>query len=368
MRKLGILILMVLFGISCNNKNEEYTLTGHIAKSEYEGNMVYLLDQNSLQVDSSLITNGIFQFKGKAPQSPIIHFIQIRKNYKPVAFVVEKGNIQVKFDSVNSTPFIYGTLLNDSYQEYTDMQQVFIDSLYAYYKKRNTINNNEPIVSGQNIALEGEEKTFLIKMENHICDFIRQNINNCLGEYVLLNEAFYVDAEKLSELFPLFQSPISDTEDFKSFEKEISIKVATAEGKAYTDIKGYDTENNLISLSDYVGKGNIVLVDFWASWCGPCRASFPTLKEVYRKHMDKGLVIIGVSLDTNKDSWLQASLEENIEWPQIADFTGEIAYATYGIRSIPHKILIDRDGTILINNLTVQDEILKTKINELLER
>ena len=120
-----------------------------------------------------------------------------------------------------------------------------------------------------------------------------------------------------------------------------------------------------MSLSDLRGK--IVLVDFWASWCGPCRRENPNVVRMYNKYKDKGFDILGVSLDKTQDRWLQAIEQDGLEWHHVSDLKGwsnEVAQA-YGVRSIPHTILLDQEGRIIARNL--RGQALEEKLEELFD-
>ena len=139
----------------------------------------------------------------------------------------------------------------------------------------------------------------------------------------------------------------------------------TAEGMTFTDftIENGNRDGSKVSLSDYVGKGRYVLVDFWASWCGPCIAEIPVLVEVYDQYKGDKFELLGVAVwDKRKDT--QKSIEmHNVTWSQIFD-TGEIATKLYGIDTIPHIILFGPDGTIVARGL--RGDRLKAKIEEIM--
>ena len=119
-------------------------------------------------------------------------------------------------------------------------------------------------------------------------------------------------------------------------------------------------------LSEYVGQGKWVLVDFWASWCGPCKAEMPNVVALYKQYKDKGFDIVSVSLDSHKDRWVKAIQEWGMPWHHMSDLKGwdcEGA-ALYAVTAIPHTVLLGPDGTILARNLTGDD--LRAKLEELL--
>ena len=139
---------------------------------------------------------------------------------------------------------------------------------------------------------------------------------------------------------------------------------ATAVGQKFTDFEMQTPDGKSVKLSDYVGKGKVVLVDFWASWCGPCRREMPNLVEAYAKFKGKNFEIVGVSLDQDGAAWKEAINKLNMTWPQMSDlkFWQSEGAQLYAVNSIPHTVLIDGDGTIIARGL--HGEELQTKIAE----
>lgn len=143
--------------------------------------------------------------------------------------------------------------------------------------------------------------------------------------------------------------------------------MAQEEGKAdFKDARLATLKGDSISLSDYVGKHKYVLVDFWASWCGPCMREMPNVKAAYEKYKSRGLEIVGISLDRDKAAWEAAVKRVGITWPQVTDYNnqGSKVATLYGVQFIPYIVVFDKKGKMVASNL--HGEALLQKLEELM--
>ena len=369
MKKINLLkwialpVLLVAI-VGCGGNKIEYTINGTLADEAFEGVNVYMFDvENELEkMDSAVITNGTFTFKGELESPIVVRLVALTKDnkYKVVECVVESGTIIADLDESQ----VLGTPQNESLAQMLTIdreEKAAMQELYEYLatsseEERNVLETKYDSLWKMRIA--AYEKTY------------RENTDNILGAY-----AFYyligtkrnlgdITAAQVDSMLigaaPIvsnFSLNVKVLDGLRKLER-------TSAGKTYTDLDLLEGEAmTATKLSQHID-GKVALIDFWASWCGPCRAEIPNIAEMHKKYADKGVVVIGLNVWDKPDAQRKTIESMNMTWLQLADST-TTSTDIYGVYGIPQIILIGADGTILARDL--RGEAIEAAIIEALK-
>lgn len=372
MKKVLLFFSILLIAGACReSKKDNFMIEGSVTRADYEGMNVYLQEgdgmSNFTTVDSATIVNGMFWFEGIASNQPAVRYIQFERMVRPSLVVLEQGNITIDFDSI-FTPVIRGTSINNDYQKIrangdSIMQQIFSinDELYA-------LDSKEQITKEKYLEIKSRRDKMRDEMQKNLSLFIQNNAGNTVGENLVSNLFEYIVPSKRTELISLFPAEFKDKESTKELVHYLSRYEATSEGKAFTNIKGFDLSGKPMELSNHVGKGRLVLVYFWASWSKPSLLEIPEIQKLHNQYRSKAFDVVSISMDEDKESWAKASSDLKIGWPQFSNLKGpelDQAAISYGVKRLPTMILIDENGTIIARDIQALD--LKYTLQELLK-
>ena len=310
--------------------------------------------------DSFQMKGEKFAYKGKIAE-PTLATLRVKyvaeNGAKPkmefAPLFLETGTVKVSAKDSLKNITVKGSTAHSDYMAITDQQKPYNASLTKLYEDWSRYGKEKNKEAQDRVEAQIDSIDNLTK-EKVYGAFVANHSKSPLALYALKQYAGYdIDAEKVE---PLFLSLPSATQQWKSaqdFKELIDIAKKTGIGKYAMDFTQNDTLGNPVSLSSL--KGKYVLVDFWASWCGPCRAENPNVVKVFNQYKDKGFTIIGVSLDrpNAKDKWLKAIHDDGLAWNHVSDlkyWDNEVA-KQYGIKAIPQNLLLDPQGKIIAKNL-----------------
>lgn len=254
---------------------------------------------------------------------------------------------------------IRGSAINDAWTRSRDYQRSWStqrDSLVREYMARG---------DGDTIAVRRIWKR-VAQIDSAVLQYRQAFIRTQPSTYFSVNELFFIrydlSADSLRIYYNRMPASLKKTRDGIAIEQMIHNGHPDT-GTAFRNIKGVDLEGKPHQLSDFTGR--YVLLEFWASWCGPCRNENPSVAKVYQKYHDKGFEIVGFSIDTDKDAWASAIRQDRLIWPNLSDLGGmySVAAASYDVRGVPQNFLIDPKGIIIAKNL--RGEALPEKLSSI---
>ena len=364
MKKIVYLFAAGTMALAACTSEPSYKISGTI-EGAADGELVYLQEvkgREMVKLDSAVVTAGAFTFNGRqdVAANRYITYTPAEGKGKMTDFFLENGNIAVTFGEETT---VAGTPNNEIYQAYKKEAGALNKEMRALYGKF----KEEGLTEEQKAEIEKQYEELDNKLNDLTFKTIDANITNAVGIHLWPANSYSMELEQLKALAAKVPAEFQSNERIANLLKRIEVLEKTAAGQKFTDFSMPDPEGNIIKLSDEISKNKYTLVDFWASWCGPCRAEMPNVIAAYKEFNKKGFGIVGVSLDSDAAKWKDAIKTMNMTWTHMSDVKGwqcEGA-ALYGVNSIPATVLVAQDGTIVARNL--RGEAIAEKLKELLK-
>lgn len=373
MKKTSSITISILSGLflfaacaASSNHNEKAPIKGTIKAGENKKITLERLGANKVEfIDSTRIDeNGQFSFDVKIKQAGFYRLAFDQRNF--FNLVLDSGEqVLVKADASN---------LSETYSVEGSEQSLKLktlnDELTRFYKQTDSLGKAMQTLQAKgdmNAMIQGQMAYQSMNQEH--MGFIKSFIDENLGSLVTLATLQKLNPDQDAAYFKKIANGLKQTMPNSDYYASIQAKVASMSavsvGSEAPEISLQTPEGKTVSLSDYRGK--VVLVDFWASWCRPCRAENPNVVRVYNKYKDKGFDVLGVSLDQRKNSWLSAIEKDGLTWNHISDLKGwqSSVVPVYKIKGIPHTVLVGKDGKILAKNL--RGPALEQKLKSILK-
>lgn len=353
-----------------------YTVSGFI--ENMSTGVVYLanFEENQKIIDSAIVKEGKFSFRGTV-QEPLLHIIKEKGKSYGATFILDNEIImlQGKKDSMYLAEVIgarQDSLYKSFYKnEFSKIQKVAfpvyqlsdslhkIDALDARIEKGKLSESHQAMMDEKWKRLD----TMSIKLTS---EYVANNIG-AIGAAMVIFERFitYPNPEVAKKLYEILTQEVKQSYYGKKVKSSLDTFERVSIGVNAPEFSQETPDGKLISLSDF--KGKYVFIDFWASWCGPCRKENPNVVIAYNKYKNSNFEVLGVSLDDKKDKWLQAIEKDGLTWPHISDLKGfkNEAAKLYGVQAIPQNFLVSPNGKIIAVNL--KGDKLQEKLAEIFQ-
>ena len=358
MKKNLIIAALMLAVLPTEAQQVKYTING-ISKDN--GKTVVLRDRRTNQiVDSAVVANGKFSMTGNAEKDAYMGvsvkdaswFTMFFNDGTPV--IINLNDSTLKGSPLNERLTRYDIEINAPYSNY----MMKVQSMSEEEREKKKLELAGGLMIAVMKMMEGVEKVFKEERETLIPVAFIDEYQQVLGQEkfdsVIATKPAWIN-------HPIAKSQV----EYFAQQKAVEAKKNAYVGKQFTDLEEADADGKMHKLSEYVGKGKWVLVDFWASWCGPCMQEMPNVVAAYEKYHAKGFDVVGLSFDNKKEPWLKAIADQKMPWTHLSDLKGwrTVASSVYDVNSIPDNLLIDPQGKIVARGLRAQG--LQNKLKEI---
>lgn len=361
-----IYLLLIFFSLASCSTEPHYSVKGKIEGSD---DVMFFLQKREagkiVTIDSALSEKGTFKMKGGKIEYPqLIQLVAKGKNIR-TSFYLENSPITItgKLDSLFAAR-ISGSKTNDEYQGFVDSNKPLSDrysKIYSDYQEANQSGDQERVAE-----LEQDANSIQNDMTTLQKDFIRSNPGSYVTPSILNSLSYELEAGEIENYINAMDSNVASIPVMQSLKERVAVMKKVSVGQKAPDFTMTDANGNPVTLSSKFGP-KLLLVDFWAAWCGPCRQENPNVVKVYNEFNKKGFDVFGVSLDQTKEDWTKAIADDKLTWTHVSDlqYWNNAAAKLYAVNSIPANFLLDETGTIIGRNL--RGEALYNKVKEVLD-
>jgi peroxiredoxin len=364
MNKIFYFLILTAFMAACSSK-PQYVVKGKIEGSDSITFYLQKRDAGKLiSIDSAVSKKGEFTMKGGVIDYPQVIQLVAGNTKKRTSFFLENSKISIvgSLDSLFKAK-IKGSKTQDQYQVYLDSNKPLSDKYSDIYKEYQAASKAGDLVKVA--AIDKQADSIQAEMISLQKDFVRKNPASYVSPGILASLSYEMEASEIDSMINALDTLVASVPQILLLKERVAVMKTVAVGKKAPDFTMNDVNGTPVALSSKIGS-KLLLVDFWAAWCGPCRQENPNVVKVYTEFHTKGFDVFGVSLDQKKDAWVKAIADDKLSWTHVSDlqYWSNAAAKLYAVNSIPSNFLLDESGIIIGRNL--RGEALYNKVNEVL--
>ena len=362
---IGIFSLAMLIFASCSNQKKNangFSVAINITDLKAPTQVVLQKRVNGVwdKLDSVTLKDGKGTLTGTI-KSPELYYLTFKSFNIYVPLWLENSKITVNAGMRTlRNPVIKGSKTQDEFMAYEDSIKSFRDQegRLAQKYRMARMEKKEDIMK----AAEKKYDSLENKRLDYVFGYVMRHNKSVISPYLVMRNSFAFTLGKLDSVTSNFDTTLSNNTYVKLLKERVATLKRVAIGQHFINFTLNDTTGKPVSLSSVVKDHKYTLVDFWASWCGPCRAENPNVVAAYKKFHKKGFTVFGVSFDKDHASWVKAIKHDGLDWTQVSDlkYWQSAAGKLYGVQSIPHNVLIDQKGIIIAQDLrgaALQEEL-----------
>ncbi|MFR6543300.1 MAG: redoxin family protein [Butyricimonas virosa] len=359
MRKLLLSIVAASMTLAACNAQSGYKVTGTVEGMPDGKAIIATVNGSSLDTLAKAdVKNGSFEFTGNVSE-PTGAYIMVIGQRGAIPFMLENANITVNAGQAGLT--VTGSEGQKIYDQFMAINASAQQEAMKLQQEYQAANGDQAKIQ----AVQEAYAKLMTDAQAKETELIKANPDSYVSTFVIVSSMGQMEYEQLKERYSLLGEKAKASAQGKAIAAQIAKLESTAIGQIAPNFTITTPEGESISLYDI--KGKVKLIDFWASWCGPCRGENPHVVEIYKEYHPKGLEIFGVSLDNNKEAWVKAIADDGLVWKHGSDLKGwqSAPAQLYSVTGIPHTVLLDENNKIIAKNL--RGDELKQKIAELLK-
>jgi|UniRef100_UPI003FEF5E8F putative lipoprotein/thioderoxin len=359
MRKLLLSIVAASMTLAACNAQSGYKVTGTVEGMPDGKAIIATVNGSTLDTLAKAdVKNGSFEFTGNVSE-PTGAYIMVIGQRGAIPFMLENANITISAGQAGLT--VTGSEGQKIYDQFMAINATAQQEAMKLQQEYQAANGDQAKIQ----AIQEAYAKLMTDVQAKETELIKANPDSYVSAFVIASGMGQMEYEQLKERYNLLGEKAKAGAQGKAIAAQIAKLESTAIGQIAPNFTITTPEGESISLYDI--KGKVKLIDFWASWCGPCRGENPHVVEIYKEYHPKGLEIFGVSLDNNKEAWVKAIADDGLVWKHGSDLKGwqSAPAQLYSVTGIPHTVLLDENNKIIAKNL--RGDELKQKIAELLK-